>query len=106
MQDGVTDGAGRDRLRGMHTLNSQSSASAVEAVPSKLFVGVDVGGTFTDVVKLETASGRISVAKVPSTTGDYSAGFLQGLARLDITGPSIARLLHGTTVATNAAIER
>src|SRR5688572_25788744 len=69
-------------------------------------VGVDVGGTFTDVIAFDPGTGRIDAAKVPSTSGNLSEGFAAGLARLGIDAARITRLLHGTTVATNAAIER
>ena len=69
-------------------------------------VGVDVGGTFTDVIAFDPASGRIHAGKVPSTTGRLTEGFMDGLASLGLNLKDITRLLHGTTVATNAAIER
>jgi N-methylhydantoinase A len=67
--------------------------------------GVDVGGTFTDVFCLDEAAGTCAVAKVPSTRPDQSVGFLAGLR----TGGDLARLatvVHGTTVGTNALLER
>lgn len=65
--------------------------------------GVDVGGTFTDVVVV--AGGRPVVTKVPTTPGDQSDGVASGLATA--TGDqSIALLAHGTTTATNAVLER
>jgi N-methylhydantoinase A len=71
-----------------------------------MMVGVDVGGTFTDVIAFDPASGRIQAGKVPSTTMRLTQGFLNGLGRLELKLNTIHRLLHGTTVATNAAIER
>ena len=75
-------------------------------------VGVDVGGTFTDLV-LEDARGgaqRIIVHKVPSTPQDQSIGVVEGVMELCRMGgiqPSdIGVLFHGTTVATNMVIER
>lgn len=65
-------------------------------------VAVDVGGTFTDCVAFDGS--RISVAKVP-TTADQSAGVLAGASALAATRP-FDRLLHGSTVATNALLER
>jgi len=69
-------------------------------------VGVDVGGTFTDLVFLDEARGRIHALKVPSTRGREAGGFLSGLERAPIPATAIAALVHGTTVATNAVLER
>jgi N-methylhydantoinase A len=73
--------------------------------PRHLVAGVDVGGTFTDVFLLDEVSGTSAVAKVPSTRPDQSEGFLAGLrahARLSELGT----IVHGTTVGTNALLER
>ena len=70
-----------------------------------LLVGIDVGGTFTDVVALDTASGELSVAKVPSTPQNQALGFMKGLAKLKLRLADVERLMHGTTVATNAVLE-
>ncbi len=68
-------------------------------------VGVDVGGTFTDVFFLDEARGRIDIAKVPSTRGDQATGFIEGL-RAKAEPKQIATVVHGTTVGTNALLER
>ena len=69
-------------------------------------IGVDVGGTFTDILALDEVTGEVKVAKVPSTKGDQSAGFLEGiLAATDDLG-MVSTIIHGTTVATNALLER
>jgi N-methylhydantoinase A len=72
-------------------------------------VGVDTGGTFTDVILLDPASGRLVTAKVPSSPADPSRSFADGsAAALDqaaIDGGAIGRVLHGTTVATNLILE-
>ena len=69
-------------------------------------IGVDVGGTFTDVFFLDEANGQCSVAKVPSTKFDQSEGFLAGIRSgvTDLT--KVATVVHGTTVGTNALLER
>lgn len=72
---------------------------------SRLAVGVDVGGTFTDVFFLDEAQGRIDIAKVPSTRGDQATGFIEGL-RSKAEPKQIATVVHGTTVGTNALLER
>ena len=72
---------------------------------SRIVVGVDVGGTYTDVFLLDEASGAYRVAKVPSMRGDEAEGFLAGLAAAgDIA--SYRAVVHGTTVGTNALLER
>lgn len=72
---------------------------------SGLAVGVDVGGTFTDVFLLDETAGRIQVAKVPSTRDDQARGFVEGVARL-ARPTEISTVVHGTTVGTNALLER
>jgi N-methylhydantoinase A len=69
-------------------------------------IGVDVGGTFTDLLALDPANGVFRVAKVPSTPEDQSVGFTAGLAVLETELAAVAALVHGTTVATNAVLER
>ena len=68
-------------------------------------VGVDVGGTFTDLALFDETTGKFSTAKVPSHRGDEAVGFIEGLRRL---GPiaGIGAIIHGTTVGTNALLER
>ena len=73
--------------------------------PKHLIVGVDVGGTFTDLFVLDEATGRASIVKVPSTRGEESRGFMHGIERVG-QPEEIATIVHGTTVATNALLER
>jgi N-methylhydantoinase A len=68
--------------------------------------GIDVGGTFTDITAVETSTGRVLVTKVPSQPLDEAAAVLAGLAALGIDAKSVRRLVHGTTVGTNAILER
>jgi N-methylhydantoinase A/oxoprolinase/acetone carboxylase beta subunit len=74
----------------------------------RALVGVDVGGTFTDVALVH--GGRLVTAKVPTTVDDQSRGVLQGVRRaLELAGigpADVSHLGHGTTVATNALLER
>ncbi|WP_439577405.1 hydantoinase/oxoprolinase family protein [Elioraea sp.] len=68
-------------------------------------VGVDVGGTFTDLFTLDPESGTFRTSKVPSRRGDEAAGFLDGLNAVGgVAG--LAAVVHGTTVGTNALLER
>ena len=69
-------------------------------------IGVDIGGTFTDLVALEPATGAITMAKVPTTVDDQSKGFIAALTGAAIDVPALAAAVHGTTVAVNALIER
>ncbi|HEX5816111.1 MAG TPA: hydantoinase/oxoprolinase family protein [Methylomirabilota bacterium] len=69
-------------------------------------VGIDVGGTFTDLTAIEAATGRVVVTKVPSRPHAEGAAVLAGLAALGIAGRDVRRLVHGTTVGTNAVLER
>lgn len=71
-----------------------------------IVIGVDVGGTFTDIFVIDEASKTVKVDKVPSTRGDQSKGFAQGIDKLVDEFSSIATIVHGTTVATNALLER
>ena len=71
-----------------------------------IVIGVDVGGTFTDILALDETSGEVRVAKVPSTRGDQSAGFLSGIQTATDDLGAVSTIIHGTTVATNALLER
>lgn len=87
--------------------------SAVSGTPS-LVVGVDVGGTFTDLFVLDEASGQARIVKVPSTRGEEARGFMNGIAKVSGANAqgetdaarAIATIVHGTTVGTNALLER
>jgi N-methylhydantoinase A len=69
-------------------------------------IGVDVGGTFTDVFVLDEQDGAARVAKVPTTRPDQSGGFLDGISQ-QVTDLSTASVVvHGTTAGTNALLER
>ena len=70
-----------------------------------LSIGVDVGGTFTDVVIFDHTRDQTIVAKVPSEPGDQATGFMQALTKVDVPLGDVNRVMHGTTVATNAVLE-
>lgn len=67
-------------------------------------LGVDVGGTFTDLVAL--GGGRLITTKVPSTPRDQSEGVMNAIEASDVGAGSVVALAHGMTVATNALLER
>lgn len=68
-------------------------------------IGVDVGGTFTDLFFFDEKERRFRTAKVPSNRGDEAVGFLDGLKTLG-TIADFSSIVHGTTVGTNALLER
>jgi N-methylhydantoinase A len=72
--------------------------------PSDARLGVDVGGTFTDLVL--AVGDEVRVAKVPSTPHDQADGILAGLELLGVSPADLARFAHGTTVGTNTVLER
>jgi N-methylhydantoinase A len=73
---------------------------------NKTVVGVDVGGTFTDVFFLNEADGSCDVAKVPSTRSNQSVGIREGISKRRAELGEISLIIHGTTVGTNALLER
>ncbi len=73
---------------------------------SRFVVGVDVGGTFTDIFALDQETGRVTTAKTPSTLDDQSRGFVEGISSLVPDFADIATVVHGTTTGTNALLER
>src|SRR5712672_273933 len=72
-------------------------------------IGVDIGGTFTDVALVEDASGRIGVAKVPTTPENLAEGVLSALTSAmshhKVVPAEVGLLSHATTVVTNAILE-
>jgi N-methylhydantoinase A len=72
-------------------------------------LGVDVGGTFTDLFLVDDAEHRRWRVKTPSTPADPSQGVLNGVKRIcteaGIAPGDLANVVHGTTVATNAVLE-
>ncbi len=74
-----------------------------------LSIGIDIGGTFTDVVSMDAESGQLQYTKVSSTPPELVKGFIQGIDRvLALASGSygeISRIVHGTTIGTNAILE-
>src|SRR5262249_5634296 len=81
----------------------------VSARRTAVQIGVDIGGTFTDIVALD-GEGRLAIAKVPSTPKDLldgiGAAVVKGLALAGARPDDIERFIHGTTIATNPPLER
>ena len=74
-------------------------------MPKGWQVGIDVGGTFTDVIAQNQARGEVRAAKVPSRTDDRIAGLLAALHAVDLTWADVDDLIHGTTIVTNAIVQ-
>src|SRR5712675_2921100 len=72
-------------------------------------IGVDVGGTFTDIVLTDTETSQTVIHKVPTTPDDPSRGVVAGIAELcarsEVSRAAIGHVLHGTTIGTNAVLE-
>ncbi|HSD54994.1 MAG TPA: hydantoinase/oxoprolinase family protein, partial [Burkholderiales bacterium] len=75
----------------------------------RIRIGIDTGGTFTDIVAVDGATGGVAVTKVPSTPANPAIGLVRGvtqiLAQTGRTADDLAGLVHGTTVATNALLQ-
>jgi N-methylhydantoinase A len=76
---------------------------------AQLLLALDVGGTFTDVVMVDAASGALWTAKTPSTPKDPSSGFFAGVEKIlrqgNVAPTDISGVFHGSTIATNAVLE-
>lgn len=72
-------------------------------------IGIDTGGTFTDVVAVDEETGRTTTTKTPSTPADPAEGFLNGVRKvldlMELDGSAVTAVSHGTTVATNQLLE-
>ncbi len=73
---------------------------------ARFLIGIDVGGTFTDVLAYEPVQCRLLSAKVPSMPGAQWRGVLDALDELGIAASDIRAFVHGTTIATNGLLER
>lgn len=87
-------------------IESKKRMSQPSAMPFR--VGVDIGGTFTDIV-LMGADGTVHTKKISSSVGNYAQAIVDGLAEVfaetGLTGRSVDEIRHGTTVASNAILE-
>src|SRR5688500_125880 len=76
---------------------------------ARLSFGIDIGGTFTDVVAYEADAGALHVAKGPSTPPRLGDGLLEGVRRIlaerGMSPADVGRVVHGTTIGTNAVLE-
>lgn len=70
-------------------------------------IGVDVGGTFTDLIMVDDNDGRrIEISKVPTTVDNQADGVMNAIAGTDVDLAAVESLVHGTTTTTNAMLER
>src|SRR5262245_55276619 len=71
-------------------------------------VGIDVGGTFTDLLLYTTGAGRerVKLAKIPTTAANQAAGVLAAIAETGVAPADLDLIIHGTTATTNAVLER
>ena len=69
-------------------------------------VGIDIGGTFTDIVVFDEVTGQVTRSKTPSTPSAPEHGFLAALDAVGVPVDEIATLVHGTTIVTNLILER
>lgn len=79
-------------------------------MPDRYRIGVDIGGTFTDLVMLDTHNGRLYNEKVLTTPADPSLGVLEGVTKIlgaqQVSAADVRHVIHGTTLVANAVIER
>src|SRR5215475_518845 len=76
-------------------------------MPSRtLTVGIDVGGTFTDLLAVDSVSNIVKLAKVPTTIDNQAIGFMAALAAAGADPATLQAVVHGTTTTTNALLER
>ena len=76
-----------------------------EVQQKSLRIGVDVGGTFTDLVCLDPDTNELRVVKLPSTPPDFQRAVIEAMQRILRQGIE-AQIVHGSTVATNALLQR
>jgi N-methylhydantoinase A len=97
-----------DERRGTARFNDRVTV-APEPSQRRIRIGIDTGGTFTDVVALDESTGALVTTKTPSTPADPADGFMTGVAKvlglLGATGSDVSAVSHGTTVATNQLLE-
>ena len=89
------------------TAPSSRAPSPRESSPGARIVGVDVGGTFTDLVYLDASlPGGLALAKVPTTLDNQAGGVMAALAAAGVDTACLDQIVHGTTTTTNALLER
>jgi len=78
----------------------------VQAPSGSTLAGIDVGGTFTDLILIDRRAGKVSIAKTPTTVDNQAFGVVAALAATGFAVKDIDLIVHGTTTTTNAVLER
>jgi len=78
----------------------------VQTPSASTVAGIDVGGTFTDLILIDQRAGRVSIAKTPTTVDNQAFGVVAALAATGFAVKDIGLIVHGTTTTTNAVLER
>lgn len=107
-RNGKAGCAGSARMARPSSSSRRSAASRGRGAGSAAgkIVGVDVGGTFTDLILMDGAGGGLRVAKVPTTIENQAYGVLAALDSTGVPLADVATIIHGTTATTNALLER
>ncbi|MGE0279297.1 MAG: hydantoinase/oxoprolinase family protein [Rhizobiaceae bacterium] len=83
-----------------------SARQEIDSGAGSLVAGIDVGGTFTDLILIDGASGSVKIAKTPTTVDNQAAGVAAALSAADADVAALDLIVHGTTTTTNAVLER
>ena len=78
----------------------------IDAAPAAVVAGIDVGGTFTDLILIDGRSGRVVVAKTPTSADNQAFGVIAALDQAGVPVAEVDLIVHGTTTTTNAVLER
>jgi N-methylhydantoinase A len=78
----------------------------IATTTTRRIAGIDVGGTFTDLIVVDDATGDVRIAKVPTTVDNQAFGVLAAIAAAGVAPGSLDAIVHGTTTTTNAMLER
>jgi N-methylhydantoinase A len=105
---GISDSTIEKRILTQPSSNADTAGMATHS-KARLRIGIDTGGTFTDIVSVDAETGAMRVTKVSSTPGNPAIGLVRGvnavLAAGDAGPADVLGLAHGTTVATNALLQ-
>jgi N-methylhydantoinase A len=83
-----------------------SARQEIDSGAGSLVAGIDVGGTFTDLILIDGANGAVKIAKTPTTVDNQAAGVTAALSAADADVAALDLIVHGTTTTTNAVLER
>jgi carbon-monoxide dehydrogenase large subunit len=93
----------------LSSAEGRGAGGGASGVTARYRIGIDTGGTFTDVVALDEQTGAVVTTKTPTTPADPSIGFMNGVRKIrdqvGFAADQIAGISHGTTIATNALLQ-